>query len=69
MKKKLTALLIAVIMLFATVATITAQNGNSQGGNGNQNCQGEDYCNDDYIPVVTLPYPLPIGEPFDPEPE
>ena len=65
MKKKLTALLVITAMVFAVAMPITAENGNSQGGNQNGNNQGCDYDGDAppvFITPVPLPFPVEPGE-------
>jgi len=57
--KRITALLVALVMTLTIAVPITA-NQNGQGSNGNG--QGECYCDDNIIPIVPLPGPFDPGE-------
>ena len=65
--KRIIALFVALAMTVAVAVPLMAEDGNCQGGNGNQNGQGQNYCDDGYITIITLPGIIPIVSPYPPE--
>ena len=62
--KRIIALFVALAMTMAVAVPVMAEDGNCQGSN--QNGQGQNYCDDGYVPIAPS-VPLPIVGPFPPE--